>query len=129
MKALFPAAICAALLSACAGTPRTADSSATINRTFSVLNFGTRSGDTDLVIASKAMNAGGKVRLCAAAGADGNPDFEPRWPAAILAATSFYFDEELIGRRADFGTHYPGTVEIVGRTAGCATLDAPWKPA
>lgn len=117
----------AALAGACAPTPYTADSSTTIGREFTILNFGTRSGDTDLVVAGFAHNVGGKVQICAAAGAVGNPDFEPRWPGALLGATSFYLNGELVGRRADFGSHYPGETVLSGKTANCGTTDAPWK--
>lgn len=126
---MFRFAIIAALaaLSGCSGTPYSAETSQVIDRTFTVYSFGTKSGDTDLAVAGLAKNNGGRVMLCAAAGADGNPGFEPRWPAALLGAMSFRMDGDLIGRRADFGSEYPGTTELVGQTAGCATTDAPWK--
>lgn len=119
----------AAFIGACAPTPYSADSSKTIGREFTTLNFTTRSGDTDLLVVGFAHNVGGKVQICAAAGAEGNPGFEPRWPGALLAATSFYLNGELVGRRADFGSHYPGKTVLSGKTANCGTTDTPWKSA
>ena len=121
--------ICVAtlLLAGCA-SPATQVETPTIDRSFTIADTKTRSGNTRLVVAAYAENRGGKAMICATAGAKGEKSFEGEWPTALMNRLRVFIDDERIVRQTPFGATYPGVETLTGRTSNCAVTDAPWKP-
>ena len=115
------------LVSGCASPSSTITSTRPVDRSFTVYNFSTKSGDTQLTVAAYVENAGGKVLLCAAAGAEGNPDFDWQWPKAMLNRLRVYVGDDKIVDRSPFGAEHIGKDSIVGEAANCVVTDKPWK--
>ncbi|MEM7546839.1 MAG: hypothetical protein AAF367_15015 [Pseudomonadota bacterium] len=126
MKVIAMAACAALLVAACAPIKSTSTTK-NISRDFVISSGTTRDGNTDLSVAVHAFPSGGKVMICAAAGAEGNTTFTPEWPAALLRVTSLYIGGDRLVSGLDFGTHYYDTAALRGKQSNCAILDQPWR--